>query len=211
MRTDNNRSHACFDCSVSSYYEKTGKSDNHIAYDLPTIPKTWEWIRLNLAISSNIGLTFKPNNVTSHGVPILKANNIRNGQINFEEVTHVSYDTKIKSTEWLSIGDVLMAVRSGSKNLVGKSAVIHDLNDEPTSFGAFMSVIRPLKIEPEYLTIFFESAFFRNQLEEANTTTIYQVTQKMLKESFFPLAPLTEQNRILNRVEQLSRKISELG
>ena len=193
----------------NSYYEKSGNSTSKINYELPNIPSTWCWSRLNASILSNIGLTFKPTDITSTGIPVLKANNIRNGRINYDEVAYVRQNTKIKETEWLSSGDVLMAVRSGSKSLVGKVAVIYDLA-EPTTFGAFMSVIRPLIVVPEYLTIYFESPFFRNQLEEANTTTIYQVTQKMLKEAYYPIAPCQEQQRIIARVSQLNEKLSEL-
>lgn len=197
-------------CSVISYYEKNGDKEKRIDVILPEIPHAWCWSRLNSSISSNIGLTFKPADVTQSGIPVLKANNIRNGQINFDNISYVREHTKIKDSEWLSDGDVLMAVRSGSKSLVGKSAVIHDLK-VPTTFGAFMSVIRPLIVESEYITAFFESPFFRNQLEEANTTTIYQVTQKMLKETFFPIAPVLEQKRIINRVFELNQKLSELA
>lgn len=164
---------------------------------------------MNASILSNIGLIFKPTDITSTGIPVLKANNIRNGRINYDEVAYVRQNTKIKETEWLSNGDVLMAVRSGSKSLVGKVAVIYDLA-KPTTFGAFMSVIRPLIVVPEYLTIYFESLFFRNQLEEANTTTIYQVTQKMLREAYYPIAPCQEQQRIIARVSQLNKELTEL-
>ncbi|MBF9674099.1 restriction endonuclease subunit S [Streptococcus pseudopneumoniae] len=174
-----------------------------VPYD---IPDTWEWVRVGNICTTNIGLTFKPSEVQETGIPIYKANNIKNGKISTLDLSFVSEKTIIKENEWLNKNDILMAVRSGSKQLVGKTAIVGNLKMK-TSFGAFMSVIRPISVSSTFMNYFFQSSHFRSQLDDANTTTIFQVTQKMLKETLLPLPPLAEQKRIVAQIERALKKV----
>ncbi|RJP11661.1 restriction endonuclease subunit S, partial [Streptococcus pseudopneumoniae] len=174
-----------------------------VPYD---IPDTWEWVRVGNICTTNIGLTFKPSEVQETGIPIYKANNIKNGKISTLDLAFVSEKTIIKENEWLNKNDILMAVRSGSKQLVGKTAIVGNLKMK-TSFGAFMSVIRPISVSSTFMNYFFQSSHFRSQLDDANTTTIFQVTQKMLKETLLPLPPLAEQKRIVAQIERALKKV----
>ena len=163
-------------------------------------------MRVGNICTTNIGLTFKPSEVQETGIPIYKANNIKNGKISTLDLAFVSEKTIIKENEWLNKNDILMAVRSGSKQLVGKTAIVGNLKTK-TSFGAFMSVIRPISVYSTFMNYFFQSSHFRSQLDDANTTTIFQVTQKMLKETLLPLPPLAEQKRIVAQIERALKKV----
>ena len=163
-------------------------------------------MRVGNICTTNIGLTFKPSEVQETGIPIYKANNIKNGKISTLDLAFVSEKTIIKENEWLNKNDILMAVRSGSKQLVGKTAIVGNLKTK-TSFGAFMSVIRPISVSSTFMNYFFQSSHFRSQLDDANTTTIFQVTQKMLKETLLPLPPLAEQKRIVAQIERALKKV----
>ena len=163
-------------------------------------------MRVGNICTTNIGLTFKPSEVQETGIPIYKANNIKNGKISTLDLVFVSEKTIIKENEWLNKNDIIMAVRSGSKQLVGKTAIVGNLKTK-TSFGAFMSVIRPISVSSTFMNYFFQSSHFRSQLDDANTTTIFQVTQKMLKETLLPLPPLAEQKRIVAQIERALKKV----
>ncbi|WP_265472574.1 MULTISPECIES: restriction endonuclease subunit S [Streptococcus] len=163
-------------------------------------------MRVGNICTTNIGLTFKPSEVQETGIPIYKANNIKNGKISTLDLAFVSEKTIIKENEWLNKNDILMAVRSGSKQLVGKTAIVGNLKTK-TSFGAFMSVIRPISVSSTFMNYFFQSSHFRSQLDDANTTTIFQVTQKMLKETLLPLPSLAEQKRIVAQIERALKKV----
>ena len=188
------------------HYEKFADGSTQeidVPYD---IPENWKWVRVGNICTTNIGLTFKPSEVQETGIPIYKANNIKNGKISTLDLAFVSEKTIIKENEWLNKNDILMAVRSGSKQLVGKTAIVGNLKTK-TSFGAFMSVIRPISVSSTFMNYFFQSSHFRSQLDDANTTTIFQVTQKMLKETLLPLPPLAEQKRIVAQIEQALKKV----
>ena len=80
-----------------------------------------------------------------------------------------------------------MCSRNGSAKLVGKVALIRELN-EPMSFGAFMMIIRS-KYYP-YLVTYFQDEDFRRQIKTGATTTINQITGRMLDEVVLPVPEL---------------------
>jgi len=175
-------------------------SEDEIPYELP---KGWEWVRLGEIGISNIGLTYKPTDIGSKGIPVLRANNIKNGKIDYNDLILV--DKKVSENLLVKKDDILICVRSGSKALVGKAALIEKEN---MTFGAFMAVYRSCC--NKYIHKFINSSLFRQQLDGANTTTINQITQNMLKNIIFPLPPLNEQKRIVEKVDQLIALCDEL-
>ena len=175
-------------------------TEGEIPYELP---KGWEWVRLGEIGISNIGLTYKPTDIGSKGIPVLRANNIKNGKIDYNDLILV--DKKVSENLLVKKDDILICVRSGSKALVGKAALIEKEN---MTFGAFMAVYRSCC--NKYIHKFINSSLFRQQLDGANTTTINQITQNMLKNIIFPLPPLNEQKRIVEKVDQLIALCDEL-
>jgi len=175
-------------------------TEDEIPYELP---KGWEWVRLGEIGISNIGLTYKPTDIGSKGIPVLRANNIKNGKIDYNDLILV--DKKVSENLLVKKDDILICVRSGSKALVGKAALIEKEN---MTFGAFMAVYRSCC--NKYIHKFINSSLFRQQLDGANTTTINQITQNMLKNIIFPLPPLNEQKRIVEKVDQLIALCDEL-
>ena len=167
------------------------------------IPDSWEWGRLGDICLSNIGLTYKPSQKSEKPTKtiILRANNVEANELNKENVIFLDIDN-LKEKYYLKENDILMAVRSGSKRLVGKSAVVTP-QFVGFSFGAFMSKIRILSANSWYVDYFLNSAAFRSQLGDANTTTINQITQGMINNFVLPLPPLSEQNRIAAKIAQL--------
>src|SRR5690606_37039510 len=96
-------------------------------------------------------------------LPILRANNI-DGVINFDDLVFVRSDL-ISQQQRLRTGDILFAMSSGSRNLVGKSARIS--KDFDSGFGAFCGVLRPnAGISNEYLAWIYQTREFRHAISE---------------------------------------------
>lgn len=154
------------------------------------IPKNWIWCRLNEIGVSTIGITFKPSQVGKNGIPVLRANNIQNNRIDYTDLINV--DINVRDKQIAKIGDILICVRSGSNNLIGKSALIEK---EGMSFGAFMTLFRS-KIN-QYVHSFMTSDLFKSQIDDKKSTGINQLTQSTLNNIIIPLPPISEQQNIL--------------
>ena len=134
---------------------------------------------------------------------MLRSTNIQNGKIDLNDLVCVKVD--VPENKMCKIGDILICARNGSKRLVGKSAII---NNDGMSFGAFMAIYRS-KCN-EYINRFINSQFFRCQLGDANTVTINQITQSMLRSIVCPLPPLEEQKRIVAKVDVIMNYLDTL-
>ena len=176
-------------------YEKIG--DEVVPLDVPfDIPDSWEWVRLGDIGETNIGLTYKPSDISTSGTAVLRSNNIQNGNMNYDDLVHVS--TAVPERAYARRGDILICARNGSRALVGKSAIVES---DGMAFGAFMAIYR--SVCNPYIQLFINSYVFRGQLEGATTTTINQITQEMLKRQLCPLPPYDEQARIVAKYKEL--------
>ena len=159
------------------------------------VPEGWEWCTIDDIAESNIGLTYKPSDISNEGVPVYRSNNIQNRSICLDDVVRV--DTQILENQYLHESDLLICARNGSRNLVGKCALIPKLS-EPTTFGAFMAVCR--SSYNKWIFLLLNSDYFDAYLDDSNSTAINQVTQKMLLAFQMPFPPVNEQDRIYNEV-----------
>ena len=161
------------------------------------IPDTWTWYQLENIGTTNIGLTYKPTDMCETGVPVLRSNNIKGGCFDFTDLVRVN--TPLTESLKLNKGDIVICARNGSRNLVGKCAIINNMT-EPLTFGAFMAVYRS-QCSP-YVYHFLNTDFFRSIfLSEGISTQINQLTQAMIKRALIPLPPLAEQKRIVAAIE----------
>ena len=114
------------------------------------------------------GVSYKPADLhdgpDGASVMLLRANNIDDGKINFDDVVYVD-KKRVSPEQILQKGDVLICASSGSKSLVGKAATV-DFDREVT-FGAFCKVVRPKVVEnSDYISMFFQSPIYRRKISE---------------------------------------------
>ena len=186
------------------HYEKIGTETKDITDEIPfEIPESWSWCRLGSIGDTNIGLTYKPTDVSEKGIPVLRSNNIQDSKINYSQLIYVNCD--VPQRAMLKKGDILICARNGSRSLVGKSAIVRE---DGMAFGAFMAKFS--SICNPYVQIYISSPLFRAKLDSVKTETINQITQDNLKQTMIPLPPLSEQQRIVEKVEKLNKYIENL-
>ena len=159
--------------------------------------KGWVIKRLPEIAEYFIGLTYSPKDVGNKGTIVLRSSNVQNDELDLSDLVRVT--CSVKKPLHVRKGDILMCSRNGSKRLVGKTAVIGDLPEEMT-FGTFMTVIRS-ELNP-YLSWFFRSEAFRDQIGVGENTMINQITKYMLDVIRVPFPPLAEQQRIVGLLDE---------
>ena len=181
-------------------HEINGSSRREVAIDeIPyEIPENWTWCRLSDIGSTNIGLTYHPEDVVIDGIPVLRSNNIKNNKLIFDVLIKVNCE--IREKQYIGENDILICARNGSKALVGKCA-IYSGELGLTSFGAFMAVYRTQCFE--YVYYYFQTKVFRRYFENENNKQINQVTQSILKDAIIPLPPIKEQKRIVEKINKV--------
>jgi type I restriction enzyme S subunit len=156
---------------------------------LPGFTGEWQQKKLCELGECLIGLTYKPSNVKSDGLLVLRSSNIFQETLRFED--NVFVDMDVPAAIILRKGDILICVRNGSRDLIGKCALINE-EAQGLTFGAFMAVFRT----PFYNFVYhqFQSDFIKRQINEHLGATINQITNKSLN-SFQILFPMDEEER----------------
>ena len=161
------------------------------------LPEGWAWCRLSMVGTTNIGLTYKPADVSEEGTIVLRSCNIRNGKIDLEDLVRVKTD--IRDNQYIEENDILICARNGSRSLVGKCAVMNNIG-EKASFGAFMAVFRSICYR--YVYHYFNTLLFRSAFDNDDSKQINQVTQAILRDTMIPLPPFAEQERIISTLDE---------
>lgn len=173
---------------------------NHQSQFIEMTSKCQSSVKLSSIATYSIGLTYAPEDVNSDGIIVLRSGNIQDGSITLEDIVRVN--KPIKDSLYVKKGNILMCSRNGSASLVGKTAIVGDYPERMT-FGAFMTLIKT--DIPEYLNAFFSTPSFRYQVSIGKSSTMNQITQKMLDSIELPLVSVSEQEQFAEIVRQADK------
>lgn len=191
--------------------EQIGEIPKEVPFE---IPSKWKWVRSTELISLIRGVTFpraakQVSKIDNSYVRCLTTGSIQEEYKSDSDVFIPS--TYIKNgKQRLKRGDVVIS-SANSRELVGKSILWNGLDD---TFGGFLTVARRDNelIHSNYLHLVFRflflSGFFRNLATQ--TTNIANLSNKILEALFFPLPPLEEQRRIVEKLGNLFSNISAI-
>lgn len=175
------------------------------------LPKGWSWCRLHEICNVSDGTHQTPMYTTS-GMPFISAQNVKPFKflsLNYRLVSVEDYEMYIKTNKPMP-GDILMS-RVGAG--IGEAAIV----DVDLDFAIYVSVslIHPFSCElsMKYLTIYLNSPFGRKH--SAEKTLGKGASQGNLNLDFIrkmpvPIPPLAEQNRIVEKVDQLMTMCDDL-
>ncbi|MFH6956695.1 restriction endonuclease subunit S [Flavobacterium aquidurense] len=135
---------------------------------------------------------------------ILRGGNIQEGDI-VDGKDNVYVDLElIKEEQLLQKYDVIIVGSTGSKNLIGKAATAL-YNSDKISFGAFLMNIRAFEpINKKYFSYYFQTNYYREVIRNlAGGVNINNIRKEYIENLYFPLPPLAEQNRIVEKLDTL--------
>ena len=158
--------------------------------ELGLIPEDWEVKKLGEIGKIINGLTYSPENIKENGTLVLRSSNVQNNRIVYDDNVFVEENLIFNPTQK---GDVLICVRNGSRNLIGKTAQIDDQSSN-VAFGAFMTIYRSNK--NNFIYNYFKSDNFFREVHRNLGATINSINNNDLKKFKIPLPPLPEQKKI---------------
>lgn len=166
---------------------------------LGDIPKDWKLTKLKYLGDAIIGLTYSPTDVVdkNEGILVLRSSNVQNKRITFEDNVYVK--SVIPKKLLTKIDDILICSRNGSRNLIGKNALITEKSQDLT-FGAFMTIFRSKY--NKYLFYIFNSDIFEAQSASFLSSTINQLTTGNLNNFKIVLPSLEEQQKISKYLDE---------
>lgn len=174
-------------------------------------PDETRFVRLGDVASFIRGVTFKPTDLEDPSESNVDCMRTKNVQVDLDrrDVWSVPMGIVKRRDQLLREGDLLVS-SANSWNLVGKACCIPEL-ERPTTFGGFVSVLRPEKADARYLFRWFTSDKVQTTMRSFGnqTTNISNLDLKRASNLSVPLPPLDEQRRIaaiLDKADELRAK-----
>ena len=177
--------------------------------NLSDLPDGWVWTTVKEIAEFIRGVSYKKSESSKTRkegyVPILRANNI-NRQLNYADLVYVPRD-RIKDEQFVKAFDIVIAMSSGSKKLVGKAAQSHQ--DYYGGFGTFCGLVRVSpQLNRKFIGLFFQSPDYRNKISRLSSgMNINNLRGEHIESMSVPIPSLPEQHRIVAKIEELFTKL----
>ena len=190
-------------------YEKIGKNEPVcIADEVPfDIPESWEWVTLKQIAVTALGKTLDKSKNIGEYRPYLCSINVYWTGIDLSTVKQARFEDSELPKYQLNKGDLLIC-EGGD---VGRSAV-WDRDEEMYYQNALHRVRFYGNIEPRFFQLLMESYKGAKILDNySKGMTIKHLVQNSLNSIYFPLPPLAEQRRIVEKIKQLTPYLEKYG
>ncbi|EGK8022055.1 hypothetical protein IO403_000187 [Campylobacter lari] len=175
------------------------------------LPQGWEVKKLGEIGFFIRGVSYKKEQLLStkneKSVYLLRANNIQN-ELNLDELQIIPKELVVDKI--IQNNDILFAMSSGSKHIVGKNILLNNLND--FTFGAFCGLFRiiNLNICHKFIAYYLRSDSYKNYIFNISKgSNINNLRFVDLEKFQIPLPPLKEQERIVGILDESFAKIDE--
>ena len=174
-------------------YEKVGDEVRSLADEVPfDIPNSWEWVRMGTVIELQSGQDMTPDkyNDCGKGIPyITGASNIENGNVLINRWTEYG-------RSFAYCGDILLTC----KGTVGTMAV---LQEPQVHIARQIMSIRPIAgLYVPFIQLVLDTLV--ENLKAAAKSMIPGIAREDVLQSLFPVPPISEQKRLVQKVSELS-------
>jgi type I restriction enzyme S subunit len=163
------------------------------------IPESWKWVRLAEICKSIADGDHQAPPQVPNGIPFLVISNLSSGKINFSNTRYVppEYFNKLSPERIAKNGDLLFTV-TGSYGIP-----VQIIDCPPFCFQRHMALLKG-QIDGNYLYNLLKSPLVKGQCDKIATGTAQKTVGLLtLKNLLIPLPPLTEQKRIVAKLEEI--------
>lgn len=163
------------------------------------IPESWKWVKISDVIDVRDGTHDTPKYVLK-GIPLVTSTNLVSGKIDFDTAKLISEEdaAAINMRSEVNTGDILFAMIGtiGNPVLVKKDREFCIKN---------MALFKPIDnhlFDMSYLLLFLQKEQEQMKKSASGGVQLF-VSLKFLRNYLLPLPPLSEQKRIVEKLEQL--------
>ena len=176
--------------------------DEEIPFD---IPRNWVWVRFCQVLDVRDGTHDTPK-YKNNGIPLITSKNLKNNSIEFEDVKFISEidAKKINNRSKVDLGDIIFAMIGSIGNPVINTYSEYFCIKNLALFKNFSR-----KIESFYL--YFYLLFAEKEMKQSAVGGVQSfISLTSLRKYIFPLPPLAEQRRIVDKMKTAIEKTDEL-
>lgn len=164
----------------------------------------WEENVLSNEVEFFNGLTYSLGDIRKSGTLVLRSSNVKNGQL--IDADDVYVNPEVVNCSNVIEGDIIVVVRNGSRNLIGKHAQVTTRMNN-TVIGAFMTGIRSK--QPAFINALLDTKMFTDEVERNLGATINQITNGSFKNMIFMFPKKDEQQKIGTYFQKLDALINQ--
>ena len=177
--------------------------------DVPfAIPEKWKWTSMSSVVDVRDGTHDTPKYVEK-GIPFVTSKNLKLGVIDFSTVRYISQDDHkefIKRSK-VDEGDILMAMIG----TIGNALIVpKGLPEFSIKNVALLKKKEDVEISFSYVLLVLKA--FEQLMDKQSSGSVQKfVSLKYLRNMPFPVPPLKEQERIVNKVQELLKQVDALS
>lgn len=179
--------------------------------ELGRIPKEWDVVKLGdtSEFKNGINFTKEQKGEGNKGTLTIDVLNMYGTSIYLNLSKLYRVDIELKEDYFLKSGDILFVRSSLKREGVGWASLFGGWN-EPVTFAGFIirARLKNSDIIPEFLTYFLRSDIARSELvSSSGQVAITNISQDQLRLLKFPLPSMKEQEKIVNTLSVIDKKL----
>lgn len=164
------------------------------------IPANWKWVRLG-ELSQAIQYGYNAPARQEGRIKMVRISDIQEGKVKWETVPYCDIDENNIESYLLHENDILFARTGGT---VGKSYIVTDIPENSVFAGYLIRTSYSSKLCAKYMKYFMESQLYWRQLRNGTIATAQpNCNGQTLSKMILPLPPLKEQQRIVDKIDEI--------
>jgi type I restriction enzyme S subunit len=164
------------------------------------IPRNWKWVRWG-NLSESIQYGYNAPAKSEGRIKMVRISDIQENKVLWDNVPYCDIEEENIDFYLLHENDILFARTGGT---VGKSYIVSEIPEEAVYAGYLIRTSYSSMLCTQYMKYFMESSFYWKQLKNGTIATAQpNCNGKTLAKMILPLPPLSEQKRIVDKLNQL--------
>jgi type I restriction enzyme S subunit len=166
------------------------------------IPRNWKWVRWG-NLSESIQYGYNAPAKSEGRIKMVRISDIQENKVLWDNVPYCDIEEENIDLYLLHENDILFARTGGT---VGKSYIVSEIPEEAVYAGYLIRTSYSSMLCTQYMKYFMESSLYWKQLKNGTIATAQpNCNGKTLAKMILPLPPLSEQKRIVEKLNQLLR------